>query len=486
MTPKSPQLVRTAMSAILQAQRSPETAHIPDTLESVRVILNELLLREQADFFVSYHAEGRALLDEGSALLGSSAHTALSVPDNADLNAATVAVTEALSELVLALDERGDAPARQLAERIVAWELGYYAHGMEEAVNRAADDDNPRHNLTAERLQTYLRAHRPEWPNITVKNLKLQPGGFSKITALVDVHDDKNGDHGIVVRAAPPRRMLDLDGHIISLEYPVLRYAFGQEMPMAEPYFFEADLKHIGMQFIVSERMPGRIMGGIQGSSETSEEALKDVIALMARIANLPVDRKDPLLQASHLKRWLAHETLADNTRDFIVYWRDIGISGNAPTSPLVTRGVHWLLNNVPQEDARQNLIHGDIGFHNILFEGDKLSALLDWENTRYGDSAEELTNFMLATSSQASREQILAWYLEAGGPDISEYRLRYYDVYHCIKMVIAAQVSSQRVEEDPEGSIHLAVYGLQYLYYVGKKLNELISLAEQAKVTTQ
>jgi hypothetical protein len=237
------------------------------------------------------------------------------------------------------------------------------------------------------------------------------------------------------------------------------------------------------MRFMASMRMSGRIIGSYKGSdAAVSETLLKDVLALMVRISNTQIDPQDPLIRASHLQRWLAYDSLADNTRALIRYWRDAGVAGRIPPSSLLARGTSWLLANAPEDEASLRLIHGDVGFHNILFDGERLSALLDWENARFGDPAEELSLFITASESHASREQLLRWYREAGGADVSEYRLRYFEVFHCIKVVIAALVSLQRIDEHPEGNLNLGVFGLQYLHFVGAALNTLIARAESAR----
>ena len=493
MIPRDSQLVRTAHSAILQAINAPETVDIPTALESVRVVLNELLLRENDAFFVSYYDDGYRLAEEAIAFLKATPVAKAQPPalpakfaysgDDRPLAAANLELTRVNDRLTDILSRTPGPEASRLLEKFVSWELKLHGYRMQIAESRVKGGDTTMSKLNAESFEPYLRKKKPEWKNVRVKSFRRQPGGFSKFTCLVDLHDDVNGDHSVVIRAEPPRFMLDLEGMEITKEYPVLRFAYEAGLPVPEPLLLEDDPSHLGMRFVLARKSKGSVKGSVKGSDQKiPESALKDVIALMARIANTPVPRDNPLIQASHLKRWVAHKTLPENTRDFMGYWRQVGIDGNAPPSPLVTRGYNWLFDNVPEEMAPPVFIHGDVGFHNILFDGDKIMALLDWENSRVGDPAEELTLFISGTANQASREQILEWYREAGGPEISEYRLRYFDVYQAMKLIVSAQTCLQRVEEQAESSIHLAVFGLQYLYYIGQKLNDLIKVAEDAK----
>lgn len=478
MRPHNQQIVRSALSTIVRAQRHPTYVNMSTVLDGLHVALNELLLRRDEDYYADVVREGRRLADEAGALLGETppAEKPEPVLDQID----TIIALNA--DRVRTLSRLGTDAAADLVRRIVDWELAFYARHTESAMSED-DQEQGLERLTAENLATYLRAKRPDWPNLRVTSFNLQPGGYSKITVLVGLEDDANGAHGVVIRAEPARRMLDLDGMAIASEYPLIRYAFEAGLPVAEPILLETDTSHLGVQFMLSRRMPGKVTGTFTGSdAEIGEDLVKMVLDLIARIANTPVDRDSPLIQASHLGRWLAHDTLPGNTREFIEYWRDVGVRGNSVPSALLNYAVNWLLTNIPEEDVRPNLIHGDVGFHNILFEDGRISALLDWENARFGDTAEELSMFVSSIAHLFPHDRILQWYHEAGGPPVSEWRLRYFDVYMAMKIIVSAQVSLQRVEETPENNLHLAVFGLRFLHMIGSRLNGLIELAEAAR----
>jgi aminoglycoside phosphotransferase (APT) family kinase protein len=481
LKPPSEQLVRSALSAVARAQRHPTYVDIPATLDGVATALNELLLRQDEGFFRAFVTEGVALAAKAETLLGTELPGA--EPDASEGLSGEIDVIAARNAAAVnALAAMGGAPAAALTDQIVQWELGLYAKRAEDALS----DENRRDALalmTSQNFERYLHAKKPEWPDARVTAFKLQPGGYSKITVLVSVEDSGGIVHEIVIRAEPARRMLDLDGMAIASEYPLVRYAFEAGLPAAEPLLLETDTSWLGMQFMMSRKVGGRVLGSMAGSdSPITEDLVKAVLALVSQIANTPVDPDSPLIQASHLGRWIAKETLAENTREFIEYWRDVGTRGNSTPSALLNYAVNWLLANVPEEDARPNLIHGDVGFHNVMFEEGQLSALLDWENARYGDTAEELSMFVSSIAHLYTHDQILGWYHDAGGPHMSEWRLRYFDVYMAMKIVVSAQVSLQRVQESPENNLHLAVFGLRYLYMIGSRLGTLIAAAEAVK----
>ena len=62
-------------------------------------------------------------------------------------------------------------------------------------------------------------------------------------------------------------------------------------------------------------------------------------------------------------------------------------------TDPLTTYGLSWLQRFAPDSVARVSLVQGDTGPVNFMFQGDRVSAVIDWELGHYGDPLEDLGN---------------------------------------------------------------------------------------------
>lgn len=60
---------------------------------------------------------------------------------------------------------------------------------------------------------------------------------------------------------------------------------------------------------------------------------------------------------------------------------------------PLITFAVEWLRRNAPTSMARLSLVQGDTGPVSFLFEGDRVTAVIDFEWGHYGDPLEDLGN---------------------------------------------------------------------------------------------
>ena len=66
-----------------------------------------------------------------------------------------------------------------------------------------------------------------------------------------------------------------------------------------------------------------------------------------------------------------------------------------------------------PQQQA---LVHGDYNFHNLLFDGDRLSAVLDWELSHVGHPAEDLGYIKQTAEQSVAWEDFMAAYRDEGG----------------------------------------------------------------------
>jgi aminoglycoside phosphotransferase (APT) family kinase protein len=58
---------------------------------------------------------------------------------------------------------------------------------------------------------------------------------------------------------------------------------------------------------------------------------------------------------------------------------------------PLSDFGFAWLRHHAPKEVQRTVLVHGDAGPANFLFEGERVTGLIDWELSHVGDPMEDI-----------------------------------------------------------------------------------------------
>jgi aminoglycoside phosphotransferase (APT) family kinase protein len=68
------------------------------------------------------------------------------------------------------------------------------------------------------------------------------------------------------------------------------------------------------------------------------------------------------------------------------IYDRQVGVR-----EPLADFGFAWLRHHAPKRVQKTVLVHGDAGPANFLFEGERVTGLIDWELSHVGDPMEDI-----------------------------------------------------------------------------------------------
>ena len=118
---------------------------------------------------------------------------------------------------------------------------------------------------------------------------------------------------------------------------------------------------------------------------------------------------------------------------------------------PLFEPLLDWLRANVPAPPPRPVLVHGDVGFHNILVQGDGVTALLDWERAHVGDPAEDLAYVRPGLSDVIAWEDFMQDYVEAGGSAPSPESLHFYSVWQDVWRASVCHDFRRRLESEAE-----------------------------------
>ncbi|MET0985581.1 MAG: phosphotransferase family protein [Steroidobacteraceae bacterium] len=492
MQPSNHQLLKQLRKSTQQLAQEAARPEHKALLEAMDVVLNELLLRCDRDFFVDYYDRGRRLLMEGLELLGDQAGSlradTVSLAVSLDprfgtdtIGAQSVRLSDLLTQLIRMIGTRGEVRSEALLRRITAWELSLLAHRLKRIPVDHAQLNSLSVTIARESLETYLRRKKPEWKDLEVTHFQRIAGGFSKCTLLFDTLDTVNGSQSFAIRAEQPIHIMDLDGSDVSNEFWVVRKAFESGIPVAEPLWLETDRQFLNTRFIVSRKAVGRNFGTAKGGeSRLSLAATKDLARVIARIHDIPLERDAHWVKASHFGKWMdVGATTRQNTLARVDYWNRQCLAANIFPSPCITRALTWLAANVPDYDEPPVFLHGDFGPHNVLLDGDRVSAALDWEISTPGDPAYDVAWFLNCAGVAVDREEFLAAYRDADGKTLSEYRLRYYDVFVSMMMPATCNASLRLVEEQDAANINIALYGLQFMHEYPSRLEAAIANAE-------
>ena len=126
-------------------------------------------------------------------------------------------------------------------------------------------------------------------------------------------------------------------------------------------------------------------------------------------------------------------------------------------------------------------MVHVDYAFNNILFENNRISAVLDWETSRMGDPCDDIL-WSQQNLGVYSMPEFLEIYEKATSRHISQYRMAYAFAQKCVLNIIAGLTALEAVDSNDNSPLHMAVMGLKYMPLFGADIGELIEKAESLK----
>jgi aminoglycoside phosphotransferase (APT) family kinase protein len=161
----------------------------------------------------------------------------------------------------------------------------------------------------------------------------------------------------------------------------------------------------------------------------------------------------------------------SEQVRAYVSKWKDWWEGHRLHPNSLVTAGFAWLEDNIPQEIARIVTVHGDPRPANMLIDGGRVTALLDWEFVHAGDPAEDLQYAKGFVEPFLSWEEFRDAYRDAGGAPFSEAGERFYDVFRSLRNFVCCDVSWNGFVTGKYPSFKLASQGIIYKRVFGRVL---------------
>ena len=222
------------------------------------------------------------------------------------------------------------------------------------------------------RLGSYLRTHVQEMGNL--KSAEKFIDGQSNPTYLLDT---ESGQY--VLRRQPAGELLK-SAHAVDREFRVIKALQGSEVPVARAIHLCADRSIIGSLFYVMSFEPGRIYWDPTlpeldvGQHGAIYSEMNRVLAALHDIDVAAVGLDDFGRSGSYFERQISR-------------WSGQYRATEIDPIPAMDKLIEWLPRNMPADDGKVSLIHGDYRIDNIIFEtdGSKARALLDWELSTLG-----------------------------------------------------------------------------------------------------
>ncbi len=300
--------------------------------------------------------------------------------------------------------------------------------------------------LQPDEVTAYLRARFPGDPGITARRVSTVPGGRSKVTILLAL-ETAAGPREIVIRKDFE---LGSAGISVSEEYPVIRAAWEAGLPVPEPLWLEETPSAIGSRFIAFAKVPGKSMGTLF-QSEASPAFALEFARTLARLHNIDLDAGGLVKKL----RWACDPHPVQELLDYF-YARYRAMPPNA----LMDAAFAWLRLQLPDIGNTRALVHGDAGLHNVMGEGETLTALLDWEFSHAGDPAEDLTYCKYLIERILPWEAFMAVYVAAGGKPVSPARMRFFTVWRTLHLAIHTGSAKQDFDSGKDQDLRKAAIG--------------------------
>lgn len=187
----------------------------------------------------------------------------------------------------------------------------------------------------------------------------------------------ESGDY--VLRRQPPGDLLK-SAHAVDREFRVISALSASNVPVPRVYHLCEDRDLIGSMFYVMEFCDGRIFwqAALPEVSKTDRTAIyDDMNRVLASLHTIDIDKlglrdfgKPGNYFERQFERWSGQYRACEMQR-----------------IDAMETLMRWLRDNLPEDDGRVSLVHGDYRLDNMIFDAKKphVIALLDWELSTLG-----------------------------------------------------------------------------------------------------
>lgn len=331
-------------------------------------------------------------------------------------------------------------------------------------MNSAAMRAGPQ-EITAESLTRYLRHRSPDAVVVSVRKIG---GGASRETFLAELG----------ARAADLPRLLVIrkdtaaGGTVpttLDREYHVLRALSAHGIPVPRPLWYEGDPLVFGAPFYLRQGYAGT-SNQQKFSGEAAARLSRQIAAALARLHRL-----DPA--SLDIPGWTAPATVDEALRQDLDRWSGWWQENAIEPMPLMDEISWWLRRNRPRNPGKPAVLWGDVGVANTICSPDgRLLAMSDFELACFGDPMRDLaTALWRGVGRLAGEDVFLDAYLAAGGAELDQRRLAYYDVFWNWQVAMFAHAAIAGTTSGSGRSLHpslLAIWAQRVnLHKAGRRI---------------
>ncbi len=304
----------------------------------------------------------------------------------------------------------------------------------------------------AERLHAFLTAQVPEATDIRIDELTPVSGGNArKAYSFNAVMGEENGhiDIPCIMLMQAGAGQLDSD---ITAEFRVLEALHGSGVPAPQSLWLDADGQALGAPAVILERVSGDTDFLALRAPEPAGRNRAVALAFAdtaARLHTAPTDRLG----------FLGATTRETTAAEQVAIWEAQFLKQRMEPHPAIAFAFQWLKAHTPVAE-RISLVHGDYRLGNFLFEGETITALLDWEMAHLGDPAEDIAwayRSLWTPEMHVPINEFVARYHAAGGPTIRPENLLFYRLFGEIKHAVISITAARSFADGRTNNLRLA-----------------------------
>jgi aminoglycoside phosphotransferase (APT) family kinase protein len=348
-------------------------------------------------------------------------------------------------------------PDLRLAALREAAELDRIEAAVDARLARVAAPVAADQTMDAQSVQRYLQGL--DHSGVAVQAFRVLAGGRSKQTILLQATGLRDLPADLVIRR-------DLHagatGTTVVDEFRLLQALADRHAPVPRPYVLEASGR---LAFMLMQRVPGALRGDIMTAPGSAQAVLESARAL-GQLHALTVAELEPALAAHG--RAGPGETLAARVAALRADWNERARDDSAT----VALACAWMEAHADSVVPAASLVHGDYSFHNLLYDGDRLSAVLDWELAHIGHPAEDLGYIQTVAMSVVGWDRYMAVYRQAGGQNHDPVTVGFYALFGTLKLMVLIQRARAMFESGVTDDVQLAEVALYHLPKLVQKLS--------------
>jgi aminoglycoside phosphotransferase (APT) family kinase protein len=321
--------------------------------------------------------------------------------------------------------------------------------------------------VSAEALEAFL--HTRVDPELRLVRFRVLAGGRSKQTIMLTLADGHGHELERVIRRD---LVVLLTGATVVDEYRVLGALAQRGYPVPQPLLLEESGRALGSPFMLMEKVSGAVDGDIFDPPATRTAVLHSA-EVLGRLHSMPVAEI-----ATTLREPLRTAPGTAQLREQVLELQQVWAANARAHCVTMDAVFRWLLANVESVTPRASVVHGDYSYHNLLFDGDALSAVMDWELVRIGHPAEDLGYIRAAAVQRVGWGEFLAAYAAGGGREVTPLDVTFYTLLGKLRLMRLLFGARQYFESGATNDLQLADVSLFHLPRMVQQCSVEIRLA--------